>query len=136
MFSRQAYVGPSADSWGTVMLSRQRDPLVDLVQPVQGNSWLGGFFSSPGGIDNADNNARINNTVKWASPNWSGLQFVAKHSFGGVAGSAGLGQRTAVRLRTAPARCRWLPGICISTTGTCRCRRVARCHRICCSTAR
>ncbi|MBE2966610.1 porin [Burkholderia cepacia] len=92
MFGRQAYVGLAANSWGTVTLGRQLDPLVDLVQSVQGNNGLGGFFSTPGDIDNADNNARFNNSVKWASPNWSGLQFVTMYSFGGVAGSVGSGQ--------------------------------------------
>ncbi|RQR35466.1 porin [Burkholderia sp. Bp9143] len=93
MFGRQAYVGLSdASTWGTVTLGRQYDPLIDLVQPVQGDNYLGGFFSSPGDIDNADNSVRINNAVKWSSPSWSGLQFSAMYSFGGVAGAVGSGQ--------------------------------------------
>ncbi|MBN3787327.1 porin [Burkholderia sp. Ac-20353] len=93
MFGRQAYVGLSdANAWGTVTLGRQYDPLIDLVQPVQGDNYLGGFFSSPGDIDNADNSVRINNAVKWSSPSWSGLQLSAMYSFGGVAGTVGSGQ--------------------------------------------
>ncbi|MXN76051.1 porin [Burkholderia sp. 4701] len=92
MFGRQAYVGLSGNGWGTVTLGRQYDPLIDLVQPVQGDNWLGGFFSSPGDIDNADNSVRINNSIKWSSPNWSGMQLAAMYSFGGVAGSVGSGQ--------------------------------------------
>ncbi|MGZ2749018.1 porin [Burkholderia stagnalis] len=92
MFGRQAYVGLGGNGWGTVTLGRQYDPLIDLVQPVQGDNWLGGFFSSPGDIDNADNSVRINNSIKWSSPNWSGLQLAAMYSFGGVAGSVGSGQ--------------------------------------------
>lgn len=92
MFGRQAYVGLSGDNWGSVTLGRQYDPLIDLVQPVQGDNYLGGFFSSPGDIDNADNSARINNAVKWSSPNWSGLQLSAMYSFGGIAGATGSGQ--------------------------------------------
>lgn len=92
MFGRQAYVGLTGNNWGTVTLGRQYDPLVDLVQPVQGDNFLGGIFTSPGDIDNADNSARINNSVKWASPNWSGLQLEAMYAFGGVAGSVGAGQ--------------------------------------------
>ncbi|RZF23800.1 porin [Paraburkholderia sp. UYCP14C] len=93
LFGRQAFVGLSnASSWGTVTLGRQYDPLIDLVQPVQGDNFLGGFFSSPGDIDNADNSVRINNAIKWASPNWAGLQLSAMYSFGGVAGATGSGQ--------------------------------------------
>ncbi|WP_322047908.1 porin [Paraburkholderia sp. J67] len=93
LFGRQAYVGLSqANGWGTVTLGRQYDPLIDLVQPVQGDWYLGGFFTSPGDVDNADNSQRINNAVKWASPTWAGLQLSAMYSFGGVAGATGSGQ--------------------------------------------
>lgn len=92
MFGRQAYVGLAGDSWGTVTAGRQYDPVVDLVQPIQGDNWLGGFFTSPGDIDNADNSVRFNSAVKWASPNWSGLQVALMYSFGGIAGSVGSGQ--------------------------------------------
>lgn len=92
MFGRQAFVGLASASWGTLTLGRQYDPLIDLVQPIQADNYLGGFFISPGDVDNGDNSARINNSVKWASPNWKGLQFSAMYSFGGVAGSVGSGQ--------------------------------------------
>jgi predicted porin len=91
-FGRQAYVGLTGSTWGTVTLGRQYDPLTDLVQPIQGDNYLGGFFTSPGDVDNADNSIRINNAVKWASPTWSGLQLETMYSFGGVAGSMGSGQ--------------------------------------------
>jgi predicted porin len=91
-FGRQAYVGLTSSGWGTVTLGRQYDPLIDLVQPIQGDGFLGGFYSTPGDIDNADNNVRVNNAVKWASPIWGGLQLSAMYSFGGVAGSVGSGQ--------------------------------------------
>ncbi|MFB9125807.1 porin [Paraburkholderia dipogonis] len=92
MFGRQAFVGLSGATWGTLTTGRQYDPLVDFVQPVQGDNYLGGFFTSPGDIDNADNSIRINNSVKWASPNWGGLQLSAIYSFGGIAGAVGSGQ--------------------------------------------
>ncbi|WP_321936315.1 porin [Paraburkholderia sp. J8-2] len=92
MFGRQAYVGLQDTSWGTLTLGRQYDPLVDLVQPVQPDEYLGGFFTSPGDIDNADNSVRVNNAVKWASPTWGGFNLSAMYSFGGVAGSVGSGQ--------------------------------------------
>lgn len=92
MFGRQAIVGLGSSTWGTVTMGRQYDPLVDLVQPVSGDNYLGGFFTSPGDIDNADDSARINSSVKWASPDYSGLKLEAMYSLGGVAGSPGSGQ--------------------------------------------
>lgn len=91
-FGRQAFVGLSSASWGTLTLGRQYDPTIDLVQPVQGDNFMGGFFTTPGDVDNADNSARFNNSVKWASPKWSGLQVSTLYSLGGVAGSVASGQ--------------------------------------------
>lgn len=91
-FGRQAYVGLTSGTWGTVTVGRQYDPLIDFVQAVQGDNYLGGFFTSPGDIDNADNSIRINNAIKWASPTWAGLQLETMYSLGGVAGAMGSGQ--------------------------------------------
>ena len=90
-FGRQAFVGLSGTSWGTVTLGRQYDPVVDLVQPVQGDNYLGGIFTSPGDVDNADNSARFNNAIKWASPSWGGVTAEAMYAPGGVAGSTSNG---------------------------------------------
>jgi predicted porin len=92
MFGRQAFVGLSKDKWGALTFGRQYEPLTFLVQPIQGDYYLGGVFTSPGDIDNADSSIRINNGVQWLSPNWAGLQLGAMYSFGGVAGSVGSGQ--------------------------------------------
>jgi predicted porin len=93
LFGRQAYVGLTGkDTWGTVTFGRQYDPLIDKVQPVQGDNWLAGFYIAPGDVDNSDNSVRFNNAVKWASPVWGGLQVEAMYSFGGVAGAVGSGQ--------------------------------------------
>ncbi|WP_321795116.1 porin [Caballeronia sp. J97] len=92
MFGRQAFVGVSKDTWGTVTFGRQYEPLTFIVQPIQGDYYLGGVFTSPGDIDNADSSIRINNGVQWMSPNWAGLQMGAMYSFGGIAGSVGSGQ--------------------------------------------
>ncbi|SOE95609.1 Outer membrane protein (porin) [Burkholderia sp. D7] len=96
-FGRQAFVGLSGP-WGTVTLGRQYDPVVDLVQAVQGDNYLGGIFTSPGDVDNADNSARFNNAVKWASPTWGGLTAEAMYAAGGVAGSTSNGQSYAAAL--------------------------------------
>lgn len=92
-FGRQAYVGLSGkDTLGTITFGRQYDPLIDKVQPVQGDNWLAGFYIAPGDVDNSDNSVRFDNAVKWVSPVWGGLQIEAMYSFGGVAGATGSGQ--------------------------------------------
>ncbi|MPW20421.1 Porin Gram-negative type [Paraburkholderia piptadeniae] len=92
MFGRQAYVGLSDDKFGTLTLGRQYDPIVDQVQPLTGDNYFGAIIATPGDFDNYDNSIRINNSVKWVSPSWSGLTVEALYSFGGVAGSVGSGQ--------------------------------------------
>lgn len=49
-----------------------------------------------GGIDNSDNGARFDNSVKWMSAIISGLQLDVMYSLGGVAGSLGSGQAYSV----------------------------------------
>ncbi|VVE81661.1 porin [Pandoraea sputorum] len=97
MFGRQAYVGINHATAGTFTIGRQFDTLRDLVLPVQGNSVLE-FYSSPGDVDAGDATIRMNNAVKWLSPNWSGLQAGATYSFGGIAGAGGSGQTWSLAL--------------------------------------
>jgi predicted porin len=91
-FGRQAFVGLSSNNYGTVTLGRQYDPLVDMVQPLTEDNYFGSIFGTPGDVDNYDNNFRVNNTIKYVSPIFSGLQFEALYGLGGVAGSASAGQ--------------------------------------------
>lgn len=92
LFGRQSYVGLRNLSAGTITMGRVYDPLTDLVQPSQGDGYLGQTFTSPGDVDNADSSARFNNAVKWASPKWFGVTAELLYAFGGVAGSTGSGQ--------------------------------------------
>ncbi|NPT55014.1 porin [Paraburkholderia elongata] len=89
LFGRQAYVGLTSDSLGSVTLGRQYDPLIDLVQAITEDNYFGSAFATAGDVDNYDNSFRVNNAVKYTSPVWSGLQFEAMYSFGGIAGSTG-----------------------------------------------
>jgi predicted porin len=85
-FGRQAYVGLTNNTYGTLTLGRQYDPIVDIVQPTTFNGQWGAFFSHPSDIDNTDNGFRVNNSVKYVSPSWAGLQAEGFYAFGGVAG--------------------------------------------------
>ncbi|HEX7681937.1 MAG TPA: porin [Trinickia sp.] len=81
MFGRQAYVGLSSQ-FGTVTLGRQYDSLVDYLAPTTANgSWGGYLLSHPFDNDNTDNSFRVNNTIKYASPDYAGLQFGGTYSF-------------------------------------------------------
>lgn len=81
-FGRQAFVGLSKDGFGTVTLGRQYDALVDYLAPTTANgNWGGTIFSHPYDNDNTDNSFRVNNTVKYASPDFAGFQFGATYSF-------------------------------------------------------
>jgi len=82
MFGRQAYVGLSNDTYGTVTVGRQYDSLVDyLAQTTANGNWAGYLFSHPYDNDNTDNSFRVNNTVKYASPSFAGFQAGGTYSF-------------------------------------------------------
>ncbi len=82
MFGRQAYVGLSSATLGTVTMGRQYDSVVDYLGPLTANgSWGGMFFSHPYDNDNTDNSFRINNSVKYTSANIAGLKFGGLYGF-------------------------------------------------------
>jgi len=87
LFGRQALVGLSSKTTGTITLGRQYDSVVDYLAPMTANgNWAGYLFSHPLDNDNTDNSFRINNSVKYASPTFSGFQFGGLYGFGEVAG--------------------------------------------------
>jgi predicted porin len=87
MFGRQAYVGLSSATLGTVTLGRQYDSVVDYLGPVTANgNWAGFLFSHPLDNDNTDNSFRLNNTVKYTSNNYGGLTFGGLYGFSNQAG--------------------------------------------------
>ncbi|WP_243830333.1 porin [Caballeronia sp. SBC1] len=88
-FGRQAYVGLSSEHLGMLTLGRQYDLIVDFVGPTTFNGNWGGYFAHAGDIDNTNNAFRVNNTIKYTSLNYGGLQFGGMYAPGGVAGSFG-----------------------------------------------
>jgi predicted porin len=91
LFGRMAIIGLSGVQFGRVTMGRQFDPVTDLVQPITGDQYSG-TFAPPGDVDNFDDSAWFNNTVKWTSPAWSGFTLEAMYALGGIAGSVGSGQ--------------------------------------------
>jgi predicted porin len=96
MFGRTAMVGLADKSYGTVTLGRQYDPLVDLIQPLTEDDTYGSAFATPGDIDNYDNSSRVNDSVKYTSPVYAGLQVSAMYAFGGESGETSAGQTYAI----------------------------------------
>lgn len=74
-FGRQAWVGVSDARLGTVTLGRQYDSVVDYFQSVTMTGNWGGLAWHANDIDNSANSFRVNNAVKYASPDIHGLTF-------------------------------------------------------------
>jgi predicted porin len=89
LFGRQAFVGLTHQTYGTLTLGRQYDPVVDMVQPLTADNYWGSTFATPGDVDNNDNSSRTNNAIKYLSPQWAGFQVEGMYAFGGVAGATG-----------------------------------------------
>lgn len=87
LFGRQAYVGLSSASAGTVLIGRQYDSITDYPGPFEAaNQWLPYFGAHPADLDNVNGTNRINNTIKFRSLNYGGFSFGGMYSLGGVAG--------------------------------------------------
>ncbi|MDN7182536.1 porin [Caballeronia sp. SEWSISQ10-4 2] len=86
-FGRQAFVGLSSASYGTLTLGRQYDSLVTFVETKMNSAnYGGGTTSHPGDLDNLNNSKRVNNSVKITTPTFRGLTFGAVYGLGGQAG--------------------------------------------------
>lgn len=82
MFGRQAFVGLTSGGFGSVLIGRQYDAVVDYLGPMTANgNWGGQLISHPYDNDNTDNSFRVNNTVKYISPDFSGFKFGGTYGF-------------------------------------------------------
>jgi predicted porin len=88
MFGRQAFVGLTNNSWGTVTAGRQYSSMVDYVSPISSILQWGGYMTAhPDDVDNLAMTNRQNNALKLGTPVWNGFSANALYSFGGVAGN-------------------------------------------------
>ncbi|MGI4861217.1 MAG: porin [Janthinobacterium lividum] len=81
-FGREAWVGLSSTRYGTLTMGRQYDPMIDMWSAFTGaGNLIGDLAAHPFDNDNSDYDYRINNSVKYLSPSFSGLQFEALYGF-------------------------------------------------------
>ncbi|WP_313957424.1 porin [Paraburkholderia sp. BCC1885] len=89
-FGRKAFVGLSSKQFGTVTLGRQYSVSNDLTANfASGADWAAsglGYGTRANDVDNVDTSNRIQNSIKYVSPNYNGLQAGVLYSLGGVAG--------------------------------------------------
>jgi predicted porin len=91
LFGRKAYVGLSGASWGTVTAGRQYPVSEDLLSSfASGADWAASglvYGTHAGDVDNLDTSNRVQNSIKYATPNYHGLQAGVVYSLGGQAGN-------------------------------------------------
>lgn len=103
MFGRQAFVGLSDRSLGTVTFGRQYDMFWDYIAPFAAPSVASGLAANPGDADNLMGSWRYSNSVKYASPTFGGVSAEALYAFSNAPGqfavnrafSAGAGYQSA-----------------------------------------
>ncbi|MFM0740215.1 porin [Paraburkholderia xenovorans] len=83
LFGRLAFVGIGSSQFGTTSIGRQYDEGVDDVAPLSAEAPFFGKmgFAHPFDNDNLDDSLRIGNSIKYTSPNLSGLQFGGLYAF-------------------------------------------------------
>lgn len=89
LFGRQAFVGLNSVNYGTFTMGRQYDATIDVWSPFTGaGNAIGDFAAHPFDNDNADYDFRFNNSVKYVSPTFHGLQLEAAYGFSNAANFA------------------------------------------------
>ncbi|WP_206996901.1 porin [Trinickia mobilis] len=79
LFGRYAWVGLSSDTYGMVTMGRQIDLTVEYIEPLSSLAFTG--IAHPFDNDNMLNEVRLNNAIKYTSPNLGGFKFGAQYAF-------------------------------------------------------
>ncbi|MCX5542112.1 porin [Paraburkholderia sp. CNPSo 3076] len=88
MFGRQAFVGLSG-AFGTFTMGRQYEPVYEYVGAISGTSLFSWFGAHPADLDNMQSFARVNNALKYRTPDYAGFSAEGLIAPGGVAGNFG-----------------------------------------------
>ncbi|MDE1181921.1 porin [Paraburkholderia sp.] len=102
MFGRQAWVGVTNSTYGTLTAGRQYASYYQMMSAYSPTTWVTGYYGAhPGDIDGLDTIYRMNNTLEYTSAKIYGLTFSGSYSMGGVAGSVNRGSTWATGLQYA-----------------------------------
>jgi general bacterial porin, GBP family len=82
-FGRQAFVGLTHSTYGTVELGRQYSDVGQILGPLSltGTASGGTNFAHPFDNDNFNNSFRVNNAIRYQSPNIGGFTFGTMYAF-------------------------------------------------------
>ncbi|HEM7875727.1 porin [Burkholderia contaminans] len=106
IFTRQAWVGLTNNTYGTLTAGRQYTAYYTLLSPYSPTTWLTGYYGAhPGDIDSLDTSYRANNSIVYMSPKFYGFTVGGSYSLGGVAGSFNRGSTwsAAIQYLNGPA---------------------------------
>lgn len=106
IFTRQAWVGLTNQTYGTLTAGRQYTAYYTLLSPYSPTTWLTGYYGAhPGDIDSLDTSYRANNSLVYMSPKFYGFTVGGSYSLGGVAGSFNRGSTwsAAIQYLNGPA---------------------------------
>lgn len=100
MFGRQAFVGLTDPTYGSLTIGRQYTAYYLQLAPYSPTTWLTGFFGAhPGDIDGLDTVLRSNNTLLYTSPIVNNFTAAGSYSLGEVAGSVNRGATWSLALQ-------------------------------------
>jgi predicted porin len=101
LFSRQAWVGLSNNSAGTLTLGKQYDFFWDNLTQFAMGQLAGQYSWHPGDFDHLAGTLHINNAIKYTSPTFAGVTLGGLYAFPSQSVSAGTGRVYALGARYA-----------------------------------